>query len=158
MVIRHTPGEARDMESVIREMGRKVVKVGYFPHSRYPDGTPVAGVAVVQELGSISRNIPPRRTFGPAVEEGRGMQRAAIAATFRRAVKGTQTVEQGLDQLGMAVVGDVQNKISELTFPPLKRGTIEARRRRGKSGKASEKPLVDTGVMIQSVTHAVEDA
>lgn len=157
MVIKHIPGDADRMQRVVDELSRKAVRVGYFPHSRYPDGKPVAGVAVVQEYGSVKLRIPPRPTFGPAVANGRQMQRDAIAAATRRAIKGTQTVEQGLDQLGMAVVGDIKQAITELTSPELAESTIEARRRRNAAGNASTKPLVDTGFMLQEVTHVVGD-
>lgn len=150
MTIEHKPGQGADrLEAAITELDRKQVKVGYFPTSRYPDGKPVAGVAVVQEFGSVSRRIPPRPTFGPAVEGSRQMQRDAIAAAVRRAVSGRQTVEQGLEQLGAAVVGEVQKAISELDSPPLAESTIRS--------KAHNKPLIDSGMMLQSVTYVVEN-
>lgn len=153
MVIEHRPGANVDMQNVIRELATKVVKVGYFPHSRYPDGKPIAGVAAVQEFGSVKMSIPPRPTKGPAIEKGQQKIRDGIAAATRRAFKGTQTVEQGLDQLGMVVVGDIKKEIRDLTTPELKESTLAARRRRGNT---SEKPLVDSGLMLQEVTHSVE--
>lgn len=150
MVIRHEPGLGHDaLERAISEIEQKVVKVGYFPHSRYPDGKPVAGVAVVQEYGSVSRSIPPRPTFGPAVSDGRQMQRNAIAAAVRRAVAGTQTIDQGLEQLGMAVVADIKQNITTLTSPALAESTI--------ARKGSSKPLIgEFGFLLQEVTHVVE--
>lgn len=149
MAIDHKPGKGGEkLEAAIAELDSKQVKVGYFPTSRYPDGKPVAGVAVVQEFGSVARRIPPRPFFRPAVDGSRQMQRDAIAAAVRRAVSGRQTVEQGLDQLGAAVVGEIQTAISELTEPPLAESTI--------ARKGNSKPLVDTGMMLQSVTYVVE--
>lgn len=150
MVIRHERGTGHEaLERTITALAEKQVKVGYFPHSTYPDGTPVAGVAVVQEHGSVARGIPPRPTFGPTIAEGRQMQRDAIAAAVRRAVDGTQTVDQGLDQLGMAIVGEIKQAIAALTSPPLKAATIER--------KGSSKPLIgEFGFLLQEVTHVVE--
>ena len=150
MAIDHKPGKGGEkLEAAIKELDRKQVKVGYCPTARYPDGKPVAGVAVVQEFGSVSRRIPPRPFFRPAVDGSRQMQRDAIAAAVRRAVSGRQTVEQGMEQLGASVVGEIQTAISELTEPPLADSTI---RRKGNG-----KPLVDTGMMLQSVTYVVEN-
>lgn len=149
MAIEHKPGKGGEkLEAVIKELDRKQLKVGYFPTSRYPDGKPVAGVAVVQELGSVSRRIPPRPTFKPAIAGSRQMQRDATAASVRRAVAGTQTVEQGLDQLGASVVGEIQKAISELTEPELKDPTI--------ARKGHNKPLIDSAQMLQAVTYVVE--
>lgn len=153
MTIKHEPGNHR-LEETIRELERKVVKVGYFPGAVYPDGTPVAGVAAVQELGSITRRIPPRPTFRPAVVAGKAMQKEAIAAAVRRAVKGTQSLEDGLEHLGSAVVGDIKEAIIKLTAPPLKQSTLDKRKR---DGITATKPLVRSGLMLQLVTHVVEN-
>ena len=151
MAIEHTPSKGGErLEAAIAELDRKQVKVGYFPTARYPDGKPVAGVAVVQEFGSVSRRIPPRPFFRPAVEDSRQMQRDAIAATVRRAVKGTQTVDKGLDQLGASVVGEIQLAIENLVSPPLAASTI--------ARKGSSKPLIGKhGYLFQEVKHVVEN-
>ncbi|WYK44555.1 hypothetical protein WKR00_15190 [Morganella morganii] len=47
--------------------------------------------------------------------------------------------------------------IKSVTTPPLKDTTVAARARRHSKGKATSKPLVDSGLMLQSVTFAVED-
>lgn len=151
MVIKHERGEgAERLEAVIRELDSKIVRVGYFEHSRYPDGKPVAGVAVVQEFGSVTRRIPPRPTFRPAIAGSKHMQRNAIAAAVRRAVAGTQTVEQGLSQLGAALVGEIQQAITGLSTPPLAASTI--------ARKGSNKPLIgEYGFLLQEVTFVVEN-
>lgn len=149
VVRRESTGNAERLEASIRELDRKVVKVGYFETARYPDGTPVAGVAVVQEFGSVSQGIPLRPTFGPAINGSKQMQRDAIAAAVRRSVSGSQTVSTGLEQLGGAMVGEIQEAIADLTSPPLSPITI--------ARKGNDKPLVDTGLMLQSVTYTVEN-
>lgn len=39
------------LKAVYDELAKKQLKVGFFAHSKYPDGTPVAYVAAIQELG-----------------------------------------------------------------------------------------------------------
>lgn len=39
------------------------VKVGFLENSQYPDGTPVAMIAAIQNFGAPSRGIPPRPFF-----------------------------------------------------------------------------------------------
>lgn len=155
MTIKHQKGDV-DLDSIIRQLSTKVVKVGFFEHSKYPDGTPIAGVAVVQGYGSVQRGIPARPFFRPALDDNRQKHIDGTAVAFRRAVKGTQTIDQGLEQLGSVVASDVQQAITNVFNPPLAASTIQARRRRNASGNASTKPLVDTGQMLQAVTYSVE--
>lgn len=155
MAIQHTPGDV-DIKAIISELASKAVKVGFFPDARYVDGTPVAYIATIQEYGYIGGGIPARPFFKPSLEKGAQKYRDGFAAAFRRTVKGTQTVSQGLEQIGLVAKGDIQDGIKGVTSPALKQSTIDQRASRHSKGLASDKPLVDTGKMLQSVTYVVE--
>lgn len=156
-MVRHIPGESKRLEQIISRLGSVEVQVGFFEHSRYEDGTPVAYVATIQEKGAIQRGIPPRPFFQPAVTEGEKGNRQVIAQAVRNAFRGDE-LATGFELLGGKVVGDIQKKISEVATPPLKPATIAARARRHSQGLASTKPLVDTGQMLAAVTYKVEGA
>lgn len=51
------------LKAVYDELNKKQLKIGFFEHSKYPDGTPIAYVAAIQELGYGP--IPPRPFFAP---------------------------------------------------------------------------------------------
>ncbi len=76
---------------------------------------------------------------------------------MKAAVKGNIAITDGLTQVGAKAAGDVKMVIKSVTTPPLKDTTVAARARRHSKGKATSKPLVDSGLMLQSVTFAVED-
>ena len=62
--------------------------------------------------------------------------------------------------LGQLAAGDIRKKISEIQQPPLQEATVKARKRRYKDRKTTgnlTKPLVDTAVMVNSVTNTVEN-
>lgn len=145
------------LEQLIKELETKVVKVGYFEHSTYPDGTPIAYVAAIQEMGYVKGGIPARPTLHPAMEAGTSNYKNGVARAFRNAMAGDDLVT-GLNAIGEVAAGDVKQAISSLTSPSLKQSTVDARRRRHHAGKASDKPLVDSGQMLQAVTYSVEDA
>ena len=145
------------LERLIKELETKVVKVGYFEHSTYPDGTPIAYVAAIQEMGYVKGGIPARPTLHPAMEAGTSNYKNGVARAFRNAMAGADLVT-GLNAIGEVAAGDVKQAISSLTSPSLKQSTVDARRRRHHAGKASDKPLVDSGQMLQAVTYSVEDA
>jgi hypothetical protein len=77
--------------------------------------------------------------------------------------RGTFSAHQVMDAVGQLAAGDIRKTISEITSPPLEESTVKARQRRyAKAGKELKgsiaKPLVDTAVMVNSVTNVVEDA
>lgn len=147
--------ELVDIDNLIDKIASKKLEVGFFEHSAYEDGTPVAGVASVQEFGSVANNIPPRPFFNPAIEKNEAKYSKIMAKSLEGVIEGKKSVEQSLSQLGAIVKGDIQTSISQVQSPPLSPRTIKARA--NKSGKSSTKPLVDTGLMIQSVDYEVSD-
>lgn len=146
-----------DLDSVIKELEGKVIKTGYFEHSKYEDGTPVAFVASIQEHGSFIQNIPPRPTLRPSMVKNKQTYADALQRGVKASINGDIELNSVLEQIGMLSAGHVGEAIRDLNVPILSDKTIQARARRAASGMASSKPLVDTGLMIQSVTSKVED-
>ncbi len=67
-----------------------------------------------------------------------------------------KSVTQVMDVLGAQIQGDVVESIATLTEPPLSATTLRNRRNRRVRPNKSDKPLVDTRVMINSVTYRVD--
>lgn len=145
------------LRALYRELGRKQIKVGFFEHSHYPDGTPIAYVAAIHELGYPAGGIPPRPFFRPAMAEHQHEYADLTARAVAAAVRETISLQNGLSQIGAKAAGDVQLAIQSVTTPPLKSATIAARARRHSRGMASAKPLVDSGQMLQAVNYVVEN-
>lgn len=121
-------------------------KTGWFETAHYEDGTPVAYVAAIQEFGTD--RIPARPFMRPAVADHGGEWIDLMARGAKAAVDGRYTPEQVLEAVTMKAAGDVAKKISAVTAPPLSPVTVKR--------KGFDKPLVDTGQMLQSVTGIVE--
>lgn len=152
----------------------KSVKVGWFESARYENGTPIAYVASIQELGYAAGGIPPRSFMRTTVaEKGQaGGEWSAFAGRGARAViDGNSPPEYMMEMIGQKASGDIAKKIASITTPPLKAATVRARERRyarpkkhsklemsfgGAVGFGIFKPLVDTGQMVGSVTYVVE--
>ena len=138
----------------------KVGKVGWFQNSKYENGLPVALIAAQNEFGNPSKHIPGRPFLRPTIVE-KEREWADIATAGARAIlRGNQTVGSVLEGLGLKAAGDVRKKISLITQPPLSPVTIYNRLHR-KSNKKTigllTKPLIDTGIMIGTLTNSVED-
>ncbi|PPA72653.1 hypothetical protein C4E15_29365 [Achromobacter spanius] len=150
-------GGTEKLQATLKDVGGKQIRVGFFPEAKYPDGTPVAYVAAIQEYGYPQGNIPARPFMRPTAEQKKAEWGRQIAGAVRGAIDGKVDVGQAFEALGARSAGDIARTISRVTTPPLKKTTLEARQARKKTPGVSKKPLVDTGQMIQSVSHVVED-
>lgn len=114
---------------------------------KYPDGTPVVLVAATNTFGSQSRNIPARpfmqESAVPAIDATQPVAAGLIPALNA----GKTTIEQILQTMGPFAVGAFQRTIQTGKWEPNAPATI--------ARKKSERPLIDTGLMRQSITFVV---
>ena len=150
-------GGTEKLRATLADVSSKQIRTGIFPESVYPDGTPVAYVLAIQEWGYPQGNIPARPVMRPTAEQMKAEWGRQIAGAVRGAIDGKVRIDQAFEALGARAAGDIARAISLLTTPPLKPSTLAARQSRKKTPGVSKKPLVDTGQMIQSVSHVVED-
>ena len=130
-------------------------RTGFFEDATYPNGTKVAYVAAIQELGYEEGGIPARPFMRPAVTKNKSRWSDFAARIAKRILKGTQTAQGGMEDLAEFAAEDVKQAIEAVTTPTLKPGTLAARRAKGRT---SDKPLIDTKLMIRSVQgKAVEE-
>ena len=64
-------------------------------------------------------------------------------------LSGSVSARGALDVMGLAVTGMIQEQITDGDYVPLAPATIKR--------KGSDKPLIDTGHMRQSIRHVIED-
>lgn len=147
-VIRQSSKVKEALQKAVDSLEGKSLEVGFFESARYKDGTPVAGVAAVHEFGSPARNIPPRPFMRTTAEEKQSEWSNLIAQGSKAVVNGSETAETMLEKIGLSVVGNIKNTITQITTPVLSPVTIKR--------KGSDKPLVDSGIMLNSVTHRVK--
>jgi len=125
------------------------VAVGFFSTARYPDGTPVAQVALQNEYGFESpggAQIPARPFFRQALES---VEDAVVRLVERRVDSETMVASSQLaNEVGLTVAGAIQQRIVDLREPPNAPSTI--------ARKGSSNPLIDTGQMRMSVTWRVD--
>jgi hypothetical protein len=134
-------------------------KVGWFESSHYPNGVPVAYVAAIQEFGYPAGGIPPRLGMRATAKEKTGEWREVARRGAKAALKGGTSAYAAMELLGLKAAGDVRKHISQVTSPPLKAATIQARlRKRSNKSKVGNltKPLVDSGELIDSLTNRTE--
>lgn len=136
------------------------VDVGFLENATYPDGTPVALVAALNEFGSgnkvshkIARAlgmaapaaIPPRPFFRNMIADKSPQWPAAVGNLL---IANGYDATKTLGQTGAAIKGQLQASIVAYVGPPLKPSTI--------ARKGNDKQLVDTGHMLASVDYTVK--
>lgn len=153
------PGE-KQLQLALRNLDKKVGKVGWFSSAVYEGGPPVAYVATIQEYGYAGKNIPPRPFMRPTVVKYR-KKWGVLAGKYAEAIaKGQKTVSDMMEGLGQTARGNIQQTISEVFEPELKKKTVQARKNRKTDKKTVgnlTKPLIDTGLMLATVTNTVEN-
>ena len=138
------------LEKRLNELAAKVTKpanlsVGFLQNSTYPDGTSVPMVAAIQEFGAPARKIPPRPFFRNMIADKSPGWGDAIANLLKaNDYDATRTMQQ----TGVGIKGQLQQSIVDTNAPALSPATV--------ARKGSEKPLVDTGHMLNSVDFKVE--
>lgn len=145
--------EARNRINAIAKSAK--MQVGWFENLKYEDGQQVAAVAAQNEFGSASKRIPARPFMRPA----RDGNLNKWVDTFRRNIALTHYITNSLDVLGLVVTGDIRQAINQVYSPPLSPMTIAYRMSKYKGNKFTSsitKPLIDTALMISSVTHKTE--
>lgn len=148
---------AKAVQAVLARAAELEIRVGFFPTQHYPDGTPVAYVATIQEYGYGP--IPPRSFMRVTVKTKSGEWANNVRAALLSGLKsGSMTkLTENFNQVGAVAAADISYTISQINSPMLKPSTLKARQsKQAKTAKAvSIKPLVDTGVLIQSPMFAV---
>lgn len=159
-VTRSNPKAFYDLGHRLEQLSGKVAKAGWFSTSKYEDGTPVAYIASIHEFGSPKNNIPPRPFMRPTTNREVLQWTKLLADGARAVLAGKSTAAKVMEAVGLRAAGDIARSITLVFSPPLKPATIAARRRRLSDKKtvgSLTKPLVDTGLMLATVTNTVED-
>lgn len=166
----------KKLEEIAKKMGGGSVSTGFLEGATYPDGTPVAFIAFLNEYGHQGQFPAPPRSFF------RGMiakESPTWPAKMARLAKVTNyDGEKVLGMMGADIKGALQQSITETNSPPLSETTLMLRKmfgnspekitatdvlhaqslvKAGKSGAGGTqaKPLDWTGHMINSVDYEV---
>ena len=169
------------LDVALKQLDGIETRVGWFPGAKYENGTPVAYVASVQEYGYGP--IPPRPFFRTTVVAEENAWRRYAAEGAKAVLKGGVSGHDVMDALGERAQEDVKETINQITSPPLSPVTLELRAMKHRDptlrvtaatvGEAARhvkqpgyklaagtptKPLIDTKLMLTTLTHVTETA
>lgn len=131
----------------IGDMKKGAVDVGIFADSGAKDDSPDLTVLEVAIFNEFGLGVPERSFLRAYVDENEKKIKEYIKKFSEMIVAGKITKEQALEQLGLKIVGEIQQRISKGIDPPNAPSTI--------AKKGSATPLVNLGQLRSSVTHKV---
>lgn len=149
----------KKIDDFIKDKGRfKTAQSGWFPDNKYPDGMNVAQVAYNNEFGTS--RIPARPFMRPAISKNKTKWQRIVDDLAKKVINDQLTFDQFLNQLILVVEGNIRDSIKAVTSPPLSELTVQIRLNKLKEGQSPSaslrKPLIDTAIMINSLTKVVE--
>lgn len=151
---------SKKLEIALKNLSGSIAKAGWVTNKQYDESQmTTAGAAYISEYGSPAQNIPSRPHGRPTIAENQAKWAKIAEAESKRILNGQQTSEGAMEILGLQAAGDWRETITKLLDPPLSPRTIAARLRKRKDKKsvgALDKPLIDTGIMLNSLTNVVE--
>jgi hypothetical protein len=144
----------------------KEVRVGFLAHSTYPDGTPVAMVAAIDNFGAPAAGIPARPFFTNMVADKSG----TWSEQFGQVLKANDyDADKALELMGEGIADQLRQSIIDTDGPPNSPVTNLLKQRFPMGGQSFDdvmqarhdvangatapagKPLVWSGVMINSI-------
>ncbi len=141
MAVRGGNKFSRKLQEMAEGLGSaRGVKVGFLSGATYPDGKPVAMVAAIHNFGrwpffsDMIRAKSPE--WGPAIGQ--------------LLVDNDYDARRALSLAGEGVAGQLRQSIVDTVAPPLAESTVKR--------KGHDKPLVETGHMLNSVDYLVDDS
>lgn len=112
-----------------------------------------AEIGYLMENGIPERNVPARPHMKPGVKRAQSKINDYLKQAGRLALEGKpDAVMRAFHAVGLTAQNSIKGVIREGVPPPLAPSTLAARRRRGRTG---EKPLIDTGQYLASITYVI---
>lgn len=125
---------------------------------RKDPGQPVnnAEIGYWQEFGAPGANIPARPHLVPGIERAKPEISAQLRAAAVAGLTGKPgDVLKAMHKAGLIAQNSVQNKIREGLEPELSALTLYKRKHRKVAPRMGEKPLIDTGAYLKSITYVI---
>lgn len=138
------------VRQILKDIRHKIeepltLRVGFLEKATYPDGKPVAMIAAIHNFGAPRAGIPPRPFFTHMINKHEDEWPEGFATQLRET---DFDVRLTFERAGQAIAGQLRQSIVDTNEPPLAASTI--------ARKGFDKPLVETGHMLNSVDSDVK--
>lgn len=138
--------EGKKFYKELEQLKKLQVRIGFQRgKKKYDDETDMCDVALFNELGTSKS--PSRPFLRQSVDDNGDKINALCKSIMKNVANGSCTAEEAYKKAGVYIKGLVQEQIKNGEFEANKPSTIKK--------KGSDKPLIDTGQMRQSVNFVI---
>lgn len=150
--------------AIVQEYGASINHPGGTAYSVGRDGAKFvsnssSGADSLPRTKAHKITIPPRPFMRPTIANEQKNWLRLLADGAKAVLRGKRTAQQVMDVVSAKAAGDVAKTIAALHSPPLAKSTIDKRRRQMADKKtigSLDKPLVHSGLLLNSITNVVE--
>jgi len=135
------------LKDVLKELKNYSVEVGIFGSDEYVMVASVHEFGATIQRGEGSISIPERSFLRTAFDEKNEQWASFFKSQLKHVLALQMDVQTLFNRLGARMVGDIQEKITDLDAPPNAPSTI--------AKKGSSNPLIDTGGLRMRITYRV---
>lgn len=135
------------LKDVLKELKNYSVEVGIFGSDEYVMVASVHEFGATIQRGKGSISIPERSFLRTAFDEKNEQWASFFKSQLKHVLALQMDVKTLFNRLGARMVGDIQEKITDLDAPPNAPSTI--------AKKGSSNPLIDTGGLRMRITYRV---
>jgi len=132
---------------VLKELKNYSVEVGMFGSDEYVMVASVHEFGATIQRGKGSISIPERSFLRTAFDDKNEQWASFFKSQLKHVLALQMDVQTLFNRLGARMVGDIQEKITDLDAPPNAPSTI--------AKKGSSNPLIDTGGLRMRITYRV---
>ncbi|MDR0736619.1 MAG: hypothetical protein LBF51_07295 [Zoogloeaceae bacterium] len=144
-------------EAFIADLSGLSVKVGWMESAKYPDGTPVALVASVQEYGAAAKGIAPRAFMRRTLAANEDKWGKLVSRQIKKRLENEEPAHLVFDALGLSAQGETHKTLSAMGDYPEDAPVVKRRRSRKKPPpNQSTAILRDTLTLFNTMTYVVE--
>ena len=159
-VVRKSGPGGKRLAALLEGLETVHAKVGFPKNAMHEESnTSLAYIAVIHENGVPELNIPKRDFMSQTVKRCEKDWIALVRNGVAGIAVGSETTESVMETLAGNAENDVKETLEALSSPELHAGTVIAREKkqmRGADIESLTKPLIETGYLIDHVTHVVE--
>lgn len=138
--------DGKKFQKMLEGLGKLQVRVGIQQGTASQDGVDMVDIAMFNELGTV--HIPSRPFLRDSVDAHTDEINAFLQSMRSQLVRGS-SAEQILKKIGVFQKDLIRKEIVNGDFAPNSPETIKR--------KGSDKPLVDTGRMRQSINYVIQE-
>ena len=147
--------EFAQIQKNLEQLARMRVIVRIKPDAAYEDGTKVEDVGVWMEYGSEGFRVhyPARPFWRSAIDAHLSRIKKRFKENANQVARGRMTARACFEDVGELVVAFIKRTLKNGVYAPLADSTIAKREQKG---NFSTQPLIDTGLLLESIEFIVE--